>query len=232
MFQRASHALGFYNYIRINQFSTFKWSSFTGIYATYSLFDILKLILVIWFSCLVQIGNNSNKFDKKLVYCKHVFPGCRHCAKEPVIPQYRCLWNWNYESQPLFYVRKIILQRTRYPPVEFTFQKIIYSHWSTNTPAHRSAVNSKQTGHGLKKNSTKANAVSWSALLQRHEWGKMVNYAHKKNATQCNIHSLSSQLSNFYRHHAITLVAVAKRQYASCPHLPALDMSVNQLQFH
>lgn len=31
-----------------------------------SLFDTPNLILVTWFSCLIQIGNNSNKFDKKL----------------------------------------------------------------------------------------------------------------------------------------------------------------------
>lgn len=159
-----------YNYIRTNQFSTFKLSSFAGIYATYSLFDILNLILVIWFSCLIQIRNNSNKFDKKLsLIYKHRFPGCMHCAKEPDNPKYRCLWNRKHKSQPLLHVRKIILQRTQYPLVEFTFQKICYSQWSFNIPAHGSAVNSKHMGHRLKENPTKVNAVSWSAPSQRHE---------------------------------------------------------------
>lgn len=53
--------------------------------------------------------------------------------------------------------------------MEFTFQKTFYGPWSFNIPAHWSVVNSKDTGHGLKQNSTKANAVSWTAPLQLHE---------------------------------------------------------------
>lgn len=155
-----------------------------------------------------------------------------HCAKESVIPKYRCLWNWNHKSQPLLQVSKNILLRTQHPFVEFTFQKIFYSQWSFNIPAHRSAVNSKHMGHGLKQNPTKANVVSRSVPLQCHEGGKMVNYAHKKNVTQCNVRSLFWEVSNFYKHHAVTLAAVARRQRGSHPHLPALDLPVNQLFFH
>lgn len=72
---------------------------------------------------------------------------------------------------------------------------------------HESAVNSKHMGHGAE-----AKAASWSAPSQCHEWGKMANYAHK---IMCYIHSLSSQLSNFHKHHAIGLVALATG--STCP---------------
>lgn len=129
------------------------------------------------------------------------------CAKEPILPKYRCLWNWNHKSQPLQgkWIYKNVPLNT--PLMEFTFQKSFYSQWGFNIPAHESAVNSKHMGHGAE-----AKAASWSAPSQCHEWGKMANYAHK---IMCYIHSLSSQLSNFHKHHAIGLVALATG--STCP---------------
>lgn len=134
-----------------------------------SLFDTLNLTLVTRFSCLIQIGSNSNKFDKKLSLLQtYLLVACTMQRRSLFSPSTGACGT-KPKSQTLLHVRKIIFQRTQYPLVEFTFQKTFYSPWSFTIPAHCSVVNSKDMGHGLKQNSAKANAASWTAPLQLHE---------------------------------------------------------------
>lgn len=99
----------------------------------------------------------------------------------------------------------------QYPLVEFMFQKSFYSQWSFNIPAHQSAVNSKHMGHGLKLQlQLKQHQGLHCHNAMNEERGQIM---HTK--IMCCIHSLSLQLSNFHKHHAIALVALATG--SACP---------------
>lgn len=138
--------------------------------------------------------------------------------KEPVLPKYRCLWNWNpMELKPWKSTssRKINLQIMQYPLVEFIFQKSFYSQWSFNIPAHQSVVDSKHMGHGLKQKLKlklklkQCHGLHCHNAMNEERWQIM----HAK--IMCYIRSLSLQLSNFHKHHAIALVALATGR--TCP---------------
>lgn len=100
-----------------------------------------------------------------------------------------------------------------YPLVEFKFQKSFHSQWSFHIPAHQSAVNSKHMGHGLKLKlklkPEQHHGLYYHEAMNEERWQIM----HSKR--MCYIHSLSLQLSNFHKHHAIALVAVATG--STCP---------------
>lgn len=97
----------------------------------------------------------------------------------------------------------------QYPLVDFIFQKSFYR--SFNNPAHQSAVSSKHMGHGLKlKLKLKQHhALHHHKAMKEERWQIM----HTKR--MCYINSLSLQLSNFHKYHAIPLVALATG--STCP---------------
>lgn len=87
------------------------------------------------------------------------------------------------------------------------FQKSFYR--SFNIPAHQSAVSSKHMGRGLKLKLKHHHDLHHHKAMDEERWQIM----HTK--IMCYIHSLSLQLSNFHKQHAIALVALATD--STCP---------------